>query len=155
MPVNIDDVLARADGSVGRPHLAEEMVKLGYVESKHEAFERWLGDGLPAFVAHEKPTIAEAVEAVKAAGGFTSLAHPLYYGVDVPVLMNTLQDLGVDAVEAVHRSHDDMYRHSLMIAASDRDMGITVGSDFHGLDYQQHPGSMPVMIDALHPMLTE
>lgn len=155
MPVNIDDVLARADGSVGRPHLAEEMVKLGYVQTKQEAFEQWLGDGLPAFVAHEKPTIEEAVQAVKAAGGFTSLAHPVYYGVEVTRLMNTLQDLGVDAVEAVHRSHDDMYRHSLMIAASDRDMGITVGSDFHGLDYQQHPGSMPVMIDALHPMLTE
>ncbi len=155
MPVNIDDVLARADGSVGRPHLAEEMVKLGYVESKHEAFERWLGDGLPAFVAHEKPTIAEAVEAVKAAGGFTSLAHPLYYGVDVPVLMNTLNNLGVDAVEAVHRSHDDMYRHALMEAAVERNMGITVGSDFHGLDYQQRPGCMPVVIDALHPMLTE
>ena len=155
MPVNIEKVLARADGSVGRPHLAEEMVKLGYVQTKQQAFEQWLGDGLPAFVAHEKPTIAEAVEAVKSAGGFTSLAHPVYYGVDVNVLMNTLQDLGVDAVEAVHRSHSDMYRYALMKAAEDRQMGITVGSDFHGLDYQQHPGCMPVMLDALHPMLTE
>ncbi len=155
MPVNIEKVLARADGSVGRPHLAEEMVKLGYVQTKQQAFEQWLGDGLPAFVAHEKPTIAEAVEAVKSAGGFTSLAHPVYYGVDVTVLMNTLQDLGVDAVEAVHRSHADMYRYALMKAAEDRQMGITVGSDFHGLDYQQHPGCMPVMLDALHPMLTE
>ena len=155
MPVNIEKVFARADGSVGRPHLAEEMVKLGYVQTKQQAFEQWLGDGLPAFVAHEKPTIAEAVEAVKSAGGFTSLAHPVYYGVDVNVLMNTLQDLGVDAVEAVHRSHSDMYRYALMKAAEDRQMGITVGSDFHGLDYQQHPGCMPVMLDALHPMLTE
>ena len=155
MPVNIEDVLARADGSVGRPHLAEEMVKLGYVRSKQDAVEQLLGDALPAFVAHEKPTVAEAVEAVKSAGGFTSLAHPVYYGVEVSLLMNTLQELGVDAVEAVHRGHDDMYRHALMEAAGERNMGITVGSDFHGLDYQQHPGSMPVMIGALHPMLTE
>jgi len=144
MPVDVDAVMKRATGSVGRPHLAEEMVHLGYVASKSEAFETWIGDGLPGFVAHKKPSIPEAVQAVHDAGGLTSLAHPLYYGVPTDVLLDTLVEQHVDGVEAVHRSHDDAYRHALMEGAKQRGLGVTVGSDFHGLDYQPRPGHMPV-----------
>jgi predicted metal-dependent phosphoesterase TrpH len=149
MPVSVESVCARATGSVGRPHLAEEMVHLGYVISKTEAFERWIGDGLPGFVAHVKPTVAEAVKAVKGAGGITALAHPLYYGVPTPALMSCLAGLGVDAVEAVHRSHNDAYRHELMEEAQRHGLAVTVGSDFHGLDHQARPGHMPVPIERL------
>jgi len=144
MPVSIDEVSAKASGSVGRPHLAEVMVERGYVATKEEAFETWIGDGLPGFVAHVKPTIEEAVNAVKAAGGFTSLAHPWYYGVPSNQLLAVLHELGVDAIEAVHRSHTDAYRHELAVEASKHGMGVTVGSDFHGLSWQARPGNMPV-----------
>ena len=76
MPVSIDEVSAKASGSVGRPHLAEVMVERGYVASKQEAFETWIGDGLPAFVAHVKPTVEEAVRAVKNAGRPHLLGSP-------------------------------------------------------------------------------
>jgi predicted metal-dependent phosphoesterase TrpH len=155
MPVEVDSVCRRATGSVGRPHLAEEMVHLGYVASKTEAFETWIGDGLPGFVPHLKPSIAEAVKAVKAAGGITSLAHPLYYGVPTPELLTCLASLGVDAVEAVHRAHHDAYRHELMEAAQQHGMGITVGSDFHGVDHQPRPGHMPVPIERLPEALLD
>ena len=95
-------------------------------------------------------TIAEAVEAVKAAGGITSLAHPLYYGVSTSSLLQTLHALGVDAVEAVHRSHNDAYRHELTEEAMRHGMSVSVGSDFHGLSYQARPGNMPHQIECLH-----
>ncbi|MDA8638927.1 hypothetical protein N9L22_04060, partial [Candidatus Poseidonia alphae] len=110
---------------------------------------RWIGDGNPGFVPHEKPTIQEAVTAVKAAGGVTSLAHPIYYGVPVKQLIDVLKTQGINAVEAVHRSHDDAYRYELMQQATSQGLGITVGSDFHGTSYLQHPGHMPVMLEAL------
>ena len=144
MPVSIEDVSVKASGSVGRPHLAEVMVERGYVATKQEAFEMWIGDGLPGFVAHVKPSIKEAVNAVKAAGGFTSLAHPLYYGIPSDHLLSVLHDLGVDAIEAVHRSHTDAYRYELTVEAAARGMGVTAGSDFHGLSWQPRPGHMPV-----------
>ena len=155
MPVDIEDVCRRASGSVGRPHLAQVMVELGYVSTKVEAFERWIGDGLPAFVPHVKPTIAEAVEAVRSANGFTSLAHPLYYGVPTKALMERLGQLGVDAVEAVHRSHTDAYRFELMNEAVSNGMTITVGSDFHGLSWQARPGNMPLQVLALDARLND
>ena len=153
MPVDVEDVRRRASGSVGRPHLAQAMVELGYVSSKVEAFETWIGDGLPAFVPHVKPTIAEAVEAVRSANGFTSLAHPLYYGVPTKALVERLGQLGVDAVEAVHRSHTDSYRFELMNEAVANGMTITVGSDFHGLSWQARPGNMPLQVVALDARL--
>ena len=155
MPVDIDDVCRRASGSVGRPHLAEAMVEHGYVASKFEAFETWIGDGLPAFVPHLKPTIEEAVNAVRAANGFTSLAHPFYYGVPTSTLIQRLVELGVDAVEAVHRSHTDAYRYELMNEATSRGMTITVGSDFHGLSWQARPGNMPLQKAALDARLSD
>lgn len=142
MPVDPQAVMRRATGSVGRPHLAEEMVALGYVASKTEAFETWIGDGLPGFVAHSKPSLAEAVQAVHRAGGLTSLAHPLYYGVPTSTLLDALLALEVDGVEAVHRSHNDAYRFELLEGAQQRGLSVTVGSDFHGLDYQPRPGHM-------------
>ena len=153
MPVDVEDVCRRASGSVGRPHLAQAMVELGYVSSKVEAFETWIGDGLPGFVPHVKPTIAEAVEAVQSANGFTSLAHPLYYGVPTQQLVERLGQLGVDAVEAVHRSHTDAYRFELMNEAVSNGMTITVGSDFHGLSWQARPGNMPLQVVALNAKL--
>jgi predicted metal-dependent phosphoesterase TrpH len=154
MPVDVSTVCAKASGSVGRPHLAERMVELGYVSSKYEAFETWIGDGLPAFVPHSKPSVEEAVRVVQAAGGVTSLAHPLYYGVPTEVLIEHLASCGVDAVEAVHRSHDDAYRHELTEAATRYGLDVSVGSDFHGLSWQPRPGNMPVRTTTLIQRLT-
>ena len=144
MPVTFDEVLAKADGSVGRPHLADVMVDKGYVESKFEAFEQWIGDGLPAHVAQPKPTIAEAVSMVKQCGGITSLAHPLYYGIPPSELGKYCLDVGIDSIEAFHRSHSDGYRFELWNIC--RELGLTVscGSDFHGQTYGQKPGRMPI-----------
>ena len=75
------------------------------------------------------------------------MAHPLYYGVPSRELLETLRALGVDAVEAVHRSHTDAYRHELTVEAVKQGMGVSVGSDFHGLSWQPRPGNMPVQVN--------
>ena len=111
--ISIEDVEKHAEGSLGRPHLAEIMVDLGYVEDKNEAFEKWIGDGMQAHVSQVKPTIEEAVNLVKSLGGFTSLAHPAYYGVPVDILAAYCRQIGVDGIEAFHRSHPDFYRFQI------------------------------------------
>ena len=104
---------------------------------------------------HTKPTVEEAVRVVHAAGGVTSLAHPLYYGVPTEALIERLAHLGVDAVEAVHRSHSDAYRHELTEAATRHGLAVSVGSDFHGLSWQARPGNMPVQTATLIERLTD
>ena len=144
MPVDINAVLARAGDSVGRPHLADEMMQLGYVETRHEAFEKWIGDGKPAHITRPKPSIVDACKAVHAAGGITSIAHPLYYCVDSESLIAYCLESGVDAIECFHRSHSDKYRFELWSAARDAGLSVTCGSDFHGIMYNQTPGRMAV-----------
>ena len=153
MPINPDDVLSRAEGSVGRPHLAEAMVDAGHVESVNEAFEKWIGDGRPCNVERPKPSIAHVTALVHAAGGITSLAHPRYYGVDYETLIQHLKASGVDAVEAFHRSHTDYDRHRLWNLAKHYGLGVTVGSDFHSFERGHRPGNMPVVVKNLPELI--
>lgn len=144
MDISFESVMARASGAVGRPHLAKEMIAKGYADSVQQVFDEWLGDGCPAHVEKRKPTIAEAVTAVHAAGGICSLAHPIYYGVESKKLLGFLADSKVDAVEAFHRSHPDKYRLELWQAAQNVGLKVTCGSDYHGPSYQVRPGHMAV-----------
>ena len=154
MKIEPSDVLSRAKGSVGRPHLAMAMVDAGYVESIDQAFEDWLGDGRPCNVERPKPSLAEATALVHAAGGITSLAHPRYYGVDYETLIQHLKASGVDAIEAFHRSHSDDERHQLWKLAEQYGLGITVGSDFHSFTGGHRPGHMPVVVKSLPTLIS-
>lgn len=149
MDIEFDEVDALASGSIGRPHLAAVMVDKGYCESIGEAFEKWIGDGGPCYVKRKLPTISQAVERVKLAGGITSLAHPIYYGVSPPQLLAYIEQCGVDCIEAIHRSHMDGYRFQLIEQAKAHGIAITVGSDYHGPTFQSHPGKMNVITDYL------
>ena len=149
LEIDIDAVMARADGSVGRPHLAAELIAQGYAETKQEAFDLWLGDGRPLAVVRDKPSIQDAVKAVHESGGIASLAHPMYYGVPVQTLVEFCSDAGVDAIECFHRSHPDPYRHELLVAVQKHGLASTCGSDFHGLSSLQVPGNMPLPLAVL------
>ena len=153
MKIETEDVLSRAQGSVGRPHLAKAMIDAGHVESMDEAFEKWLGDGRPCNVERPKPSLAEATALVHAAGGITSLAHPRYYGVDYEELIQHLKASNVDAIEAFHRSHTDDDRYQLWKLAQKYGLSVTVGSDFHSFHGGHRPGHMPVVVKSLPDLI--
>ena len=154
MAIEAQDVLSRAKGSVGRPHLAMAMIDAGYVESMDEAFEKWLGDGRPCNVERPKPSLAEATALVHAAGGITSLAHPRYYGVEYETLIQHLKASKVDAIEAFHRSQSDAERHRLWELAEQHGLNVTVGSDFHSFRGGHRPGHMPVIVKSLPELIS-
>lgn len=60
-PLDYDEIAREAKGSVGRPHIARAMVSHGYVVDTREAFDRFLADGAPAYVAGERLSMAEAL----------------------------------------------------------------------------------------------
>ena len=107
-------------------------------------FDKWIGDVKPVHITRPKLSIVEACAAVHAAGGFTSLAHPLYYCIDTDTLVTFCLESGVDAIECFHRSHSDAYRFQLWSAAKDSGLSVTCVSDFHGMMYNQTPGRMAV-----------
>jgi len=150
MPISLERVLEKAGGSIGRPHLAEVMVEDGYVESKNDAFEIWIGDGKPGHYVQQKPSIEEATKIVHSVGGFVSLAHPLYYGVKPEKLIEYCNSKGIDSIEAFHGSHPDSYRFELWKLAEKYSMSITCGSDFHGSEHGHRPGYAVVPFNGLN-----
>jgi predicted metal-dependent phosphoesterase TrpH len=153
MSISLEKVLEKAGGSIGRPHLAEVMVEEGYVETKNEAFELWIGDGMPGHYVQKKPSIEEATKIVHSVGGFVSLAHPLYYGVKPEVLIEYCSSKGVDSIEAFHGGHPDSYRFELWKQAQSVQMSITCGSDFHGSNNGHRPGYAVVPFNGLNDEL--
>ncbi|SFB36953.1 hypothetical protein SAMN05216312_106365 [Cohnella sp. OV330] len=119
------------DETVGRPHIAEAMVRIGAVGSVQEAFDRYLAEGKPAYVLPPRIAPAEAIAWIHEAGGAAVIAHPGLYGADEAV--EALLRGGVaDGVEAYHSDHtaEDERRYAAM--AQRYGVIATGGSDFHG-----------------------
>ena len=134
VPVSIDRALAATaenpDWTIGRPKIALAMIEAGYVADIGEAFDRYLGEGRPAFVPRSGATPAEVVELIASAGGIPSLAHPGLLERDE--IIPSLILAGLPAVEVFHSDHDaeTTARYLRMIERSG--LLATGGSDYHG-----------------------
>lgn len=144
MPISLRSVFGsgrRNRGrSIGRPQIAEAMVRAGHAVDMRDAFDRWLGEGCPAFMPREGPSPEDVLAVVHAAGGIVSLAHPGRTRIDARI--ESLRAAGLDAIEVYHPDHnrDTQVRYWELA----RDLGClrTGGSDFHGdTAHGLNPGS--------------
>jgi len=123
-----------AGGSVGRPHIAQALIRAGLVRTTSEAFaSRWLGARY--FVPKADLDVFEAVRAVRVAGGVTVFAHPraTTRGRVVPDrLIVELADAGMLGLEADHEDHSPAERAHVRALAEDLGLVVTGSSDFHG-----------------------
>lgn len=134
MPLDYDALCSACAGSVGRPHIARAMVAKSYVRDTNEAFERWIGNGRPAYVAGERLCMAEALPLMRRNGFIPVLAHPAELGKDdttLRMLLEAWQKQGLMGVEVYHPSQ--MSHGFARLDAMVRRMGLLVtgGSDFH------------------------
>lgn len=132
-----DEVRALAGSdSVGRPHIARALMNKGVVSSAKEAFDKFLGEGKPAYVPRELPSPAEAIHWIKAARGLAVLAHPTWVKVTDRSLTELLRQLkaeGLDGVEVYYSSHTPRQTREYLSLAQQLGLLVTGGSDFHGL----------------------
>ncbi len=120
---------AAGGGAVGRPHVAAALIGAGVVADHHEAFQRFLSDGEIGFVPKPPFPASEALEALHRAAGVGVLAHPGHWTAS-HVLMSLIRD-GLDGIEVVHPSHDEMLQNYYRRIAAQYDLLTTGGSDFH------------------------
>ncbi|MGH9238363.1 MAG: PHP domain-containing protein [Vicinamibacterales bacterium] len=134
MPVDVQPVLEEArrqsSKSIGRPRLARAMIDAGYVATTREAFDKWLGQGCPAFIERTGASPEEVIGIVHRAGGLASLAHPGRTRIDERIA--ALRSAGLDAIEVYHSDHDAHTVTAYLAMARQLDFMITGGSDFHG-----------------------
>lgn len=131
-PVSMEDVLAIAgDAHLARPHLARALVAKGYCLDTREAFDRFLGDGKPAFVDRYRLGADEAIDLIRNAGGTATLAHPGVSKVERHEI-SQLKEAGLSGIEVFHSDHPLPLREKLLQLARELDLVPTAGSDFHG-----------------------
>jgi hypothetical protein len=129
--VTTADVWAGSDcGTIGRPHVAQALVKRGVVRTVDEAFERFLRRGKPGYVERPRMPAAEAIGLVKAAGGVAVLAHPALNRVDDA--LPELTAAGLDGLEIWHSRHTPAQTERYRRLADALGLIGTGGSDCHG-----------------------
>ncbi len=138
MDIKIGEVHAIASGSIGRPHLAQLLVKRGAVPSLKEAFDRLIARGKPCYIPLERLGFRDVARAVHAAGGVTSIPHPCFMEVENwEEFLIAVHVEGVDGVEIFYpyRNAADKLKTSPQILASlakKHGFLLTGGSDDHG-----------------------
>jgi len=131
VPLRLDSVLEQAGiGSVGRPHIANALVEHGLTDSFHEAFEKYIGAGGPAFEKKFQLTPQDALRLITSAGGLSFLAHPGRSMKEEEILH--LIGLGLDGIEVVHPSHQEEQRKYYRGIVNHYFLLESGGSDFHG-----------------------
>ena len=136
------------DSAVGRPHIAEAMVRRGLVSGFDEAFRKYIGNDGPAYVAKAKLTPIEAIDLIHRAGGVAIMAHP---GInDMTRNIEELAGLNLDGIEVYHYSHDRQQVKQLKAIARQHGLLLSGGSDFHGRhDHEADIGDEPVPVEFL------
>ncbi|HEX5540416.1 MAG TPA: PHP domain-containing protein [Micromonospora sp.] len=123
-----------AGGTIGRPHIAQALIRAGLVTTTREAFApEWLGERYK--IPKEETDVFEAVRLVRQAGGVPVFAHPraTRRGRIVPdSLIVELAEAGLAGLEADHEDHSMAERAHVRGLAAELGLLVTGSSDFHG-----------------------
>lgn len=147
-------ILEKAGGNpqaVGRAHIGQVLFERGEVKTVQKAFDKYLADNKPAYVAIEALTMQHGIELIHACGGKAVLAHPTRYQLSatrVRKLIEEFAQLGGDACELPANSEPISTRRMVDRSIAEHQLVTSIGSDFHGSNMPwRRIGDVP----ALHP----
>jgi len=116
--------------TLGRPHIAELMVRKKYVGSREEAFQRYLQDGASCYAPGIKYTPEEVIEQIHLAKGKAVLAHPHF--LRTGAFLRRLLELPLDGIECYYAVFHAAQEVPWIKLAQEKGWLVTGGSDYHG-----------------------
>ncbi len=157
--ISAEDVRREAvGGAPGRPHVAEIMMRHGYVRTIQEAFDRYLGKGAPAYVDKQKMSPSRAIRLIVEAGGLAVLAHPYSLNSETDAalegILEELIGFGLAGIEAYYPRHTKPQEKLYLNLAKKLHLAVTGGTDFHGgtkpeIELGRIPGHEPMPYNIL------
>ena len=137
LKISLEDVNPTiAHGQLGRPHIAQVMIKKGFVKSMDEAFDKFLGAGKPAYVDKNRIGCEETIKMIRDAGGVPVLAHPALLNINddfqLEELIQNLIKIGMRGIEVYYPEHSPKQMQRYRELANKYNLLITGGTDFHG-----------------------
>jgi len=136
---DFEEIQASVDGTLGRPHIADYLVRKGVVRNRQEAFDRYLVKcDVPKFPLY----LEEASRLVRDAGGKLVIAHPNDpHGTSLVALTKALPEqtaiieesmmAHIDGVECWHSRNDAETTEHYIKFARQHGLIMTGGSDCH------------------------
>jgi hypothetical protein len=136
---DLEAIEQSVDGAFGRPHIADYMVKKGVVDTRQEAFDKYL---VKCNVPKMPLSLKEASQLVRDAGGRIFLAHPnhprgtslIKITTDIheqQVIIGETMLSFIDGIECWHSAHDRITTESYIEFAKKNGLMVTGGSDCH------------------------
>jgi 3',5'-nucleoside bisphosphate phosphatase len=137
--VDLAEIEASVDGVLGRPHIADYLVKKQIVKTRQEAFDKYLVKcDVPKYPLY----LEEASRLIHDAGGKLVLAHPNDpQGTSLAVMTKSLQEQTAivqdamldftDGVECWHSRHDAQTTEHYVAFAKEHGLIATGGTDCH------------------------
>jgi predicted metal-dependent phosphoesterase TrpH len=127
------------DGVLGRPHIADYLIKKGVVNDRQEAFDRYL---VKCDVPKYPLSLEEAVGLTRGAGGVIVLAHPNDpNGTSLITITKDLNEQAeiikqkmvglIDGIECWHSRHDAATTRHYIDFCRKHDLIMSGGSDCH------------------------
>jgi predicted metal-dependent phosphoesterase TrpH len=136
---DFEEIQASVDGTLGRPHIADYLVKKGIVKNRQEAFDRYLVRcDVPKYPLY----LGDAAKLVHNAGGKIVMAHPNDpHGTSLVALTKSLPEQTqiiaesmlkhIDGVECWHSRNDAQTTNHYTKFAKKHGLIMTGGSDCH------------------------
>ena len=136
---DFDKIQSSVDGVLGRPHIADYLVKKGIVRDRQEAFDKYLVRcNVPKYPLY----LEDASKLVHNAGGKIVLAHPNDpHGTSLVTLTKSLPEQTqiikdsmlayINGVECWHSRSDDQTTNHYLRFAKKNGLMVTGGSDCH------------------------
>ena len=136
---DMEAIKETVDGSFGRPHIADYLIKRGIVRTRQEAFDKYLEKcNIPKYPLY----LEDAARLMKGAGGILVLAHPnISNGPSLRKLTPVLEEqtdiieevmLGqLDGMECWHTQLDQESREHYLAFVKRFGLVATGGSDCH------------------------
>jgi len=137
LDITYDEVVqASGGGQVGRPHIAQVLLKKGYTKTIQESFDKYLGKGAPAYFDKFRLNAEDAITMITDAGGVPVLAHPFTLKCknqgELERLIKHLTDHGLQGLEVYYTEHNEQQISRYRLLAERNNLLLTGGSDFHG-----------------------
>jgi hypothetical protein len=123
------------DATLGRPHFAAVLVRLGAVKSYQDAFDTLLAKGGPAYFPKAFIDAPTTIAAAEGSGALAVLAHPLSLGLEPAELERQVAELaeaGLTGIECWYGRYAPEERQGLADLAGRYGLVATGGSDYHG-----------------------
>ncbi|MBQ7827446.1 MAG: PHP domain-containing protein [Clostridia bacterium] len=139
-PIDLDKLVS-ADPKryVNRAHFADEMVKLGYVKTRDEAFATLLSPEYGYYIPCPRPAVEDTVSFIRSIGAVAVFAHPYLDFTDEELcrIIPAAKTAGLAGMETSYSEYSPETQATAEDTAKQYGLLMSGGSDFHG-DIKPH-----------------